>query len=190
MISNLIGHKDYIRILQALRSRRSLRFGQIETILNLNPVQVDRALKFLREESLINTQILPEKKGKGQFEYGLTRRGETFLEAFDSFTGDIYSRRGELGLSEVAEFRALYLQEETHTSKPAAKIARLIKIGPIPVSEAEAEQAYRTACLKLSPKERIARMRLHSRRMILLNPGNPRSPHIDRSAIRIIHDAV
>jgi len=190
MILNLIGHKDYIRILQALHSRGNLRFGQIETFLNLNPVQVDRALKFLRDGSLINTQILQNKIGKGQLEYGLARRGEAFLEAFESFTGDIYRRRGDLGLSEVAEFRALYLPEETRNQKPAAKIARLIKIGPIPESEAEVEQNYRAACLKLSAKERIARMRQHSRRMILLNPKNPRSPHIDRGSIRIIHDAV
>lgn len=189
MISDLIGHKDYIRVLQVLHSRGSLRFGQIENLLNLNPVQVDRALKFLRKESLISNNILQTEKGRGQIEYCLARRGTAFLEVFASFSVDIYRRRGELGLSEVAEFRALYLPDETRNPAPAGKIARVLKIGPLPESETEASRKYRAACLKLSPRERIERLRQHSRRMILLNPHNPRSPHIDRGAIRIIHDA-
>jgi hypothetical protein len=191
MISELIGHKDYIRILQVLRYRGSLRFGQIETLLDLNPVQVDRALKFLCEGSLIHTHSLPAGKGKG-LQYELARRGTAFLEAFESFTGDIYSRGGELGLSEVADFRALYLPDKSRLAEPAVKIDHVIKIGPVPESETETEtmRNYRAACLKLSPKERIARMRSHSRRMILLNPANPRSPHIIRGVIRITHDAV
>ena len=187
MISDLIAHKDYIRVLQALRSRGSLRFGQIEILLDLNPVQVDRALKFLRKGSLINAHVLPSEKRKCQLEYGLARRGAAFLEAFQSFAGDLSRRGGELGVSEVADFRALYLPDETRLSKPAVKIDRVIKIGPVPQSETEASQNYRAACLKLTPKERIARMRSHSRRIILLNPHNPRSPHIDRGVIKIIH---
>lgn len=187
MISDLIAHKDYIRVLQALRSRGSLRFGQIEIFLGLNPVQVDRALKFLRKGSLINAHVLPSEKRKRQLEYVLARRGAAFLEAFQSFTGDLYSRGGDIGLSEVADFRALYLPDEPRLSKPDGKIDRVIKIGPVPKNETEASRNYRAACLKLTPKERIARMRSHSRRMILLNPHNPRSPHIDRGVIKITH---
>ena len=189
MLSGLIGHKDYIRVLQALRGRGELRFGQLETTLALNPVQIDRALKFLRHGRLINTHTLPSEKRKRQLEYRLAPRGAAFLEAFDAFAGELYRRRGELGLSEVAEFRTLYQPAETRRPAPAAKIDRVIKIRPLPEGGSGLARNYLGASLKLSPQERIARMRAHSRRMILLNPANPRSPHIDRRVIRIIHDA-
>lgn len=189
MLSGLIGHKDYVRVLQTLRSRGELRFGQIETILALNPVQIDRALKFLRRESLVKAQALPSRKRKQQLEYRLAPRGAAFLEAFDSFADGLYRRRGELGLSEVAEFRALYQPTETRRPDPAAKIERVIEIRPLPESGSGLDRNYRSACLALSPDERVARMRSHSRRIILLNPANPRSPHIDRRIVRISHDA-
>ena len=187
MLSGLIGHKDYIRVLQALRGRGELRFGQLETILALNPVQIDRALKFLRRESLIKGQALPSRKRKQQLEYRLAPRGASFLEAFDSFAGELYRRRGELGLSEVAEFRALYQPVETRRPAPAVKIDRVIKIRPLPERGSGLGLNYSAACLKLPPNERVARMRAHSRRMILLNPANPRSPHIDRRIVKISH---
>lgn len=187
MLSGLIGHKDYVRVLQALRSRGELRFGQLETILALNPVQIDRALKFLRKEGLVKAQALPSTKQ--QLEYRLAPRGAAFLEAFDSFAGELYRRRGELGSSVVAEFRALYQPAETLRPEPAVKIDRVIKIRPLPESASGLGRNYRRACLALSPNERVARMRSHSRRIILLNPANPRSPHIDRRSVRIIHDA-
>lgn len=189
MISELMGHKDYIRVLQVLRGGGNLRFGRIEKLLKLNPVQVDRALKFLRKESLVSGRVVPQEKGRSQVEYGLAPRGEAFLDAFDAFSGDIYRRRGQLGASEVAEFRALYQPAGHRSPAPAGKIARVLKISPLPQSETAAARDYRAACLKLSPRERIERMRRHSRQMILLNPGNPRSPHIARGVIRIIHDA-
>ena len=187
MLSGLIGHKDYIRVLQALRDKGELRFGQLETILALNPVQIDRALKFLRQGRLINTHTLPSEKKKRQLEYRLAPRGAAFLEAFDAFAGELYDRRGELGLSEVAEFRTLYQPAETRRPDPAVRIDRVIKIRPLPESGSSLGRNYRSACLALSPNERVARMRSHSRRIILLNPANPRSPHIDRRIIRISH---
>lgn len=190
MITALLGHWDYIRVLQALNSKGRLRFGQIEALLKLNPVQVDRALKLLLKGAFVTAQALPFEKRKAHMEYALARRGAAFLEAFHSFAGDLYRRRGELGLSAVAEFRNLYQPGETRNPGPAGKIARVIKIGPLPGSDTRTAVNYRAACLRLPPKERIARMRAHSRRMILLNPANPRSPHLDRTSIRIIHNAV
>ncbi len=49
MITELIGHKDYIRILLALRKRKSLRFTELQKELDLNPAQVDRALRNCNE---------------------------------------------------------------------------------------------------------------------------------------------
>lgn len=70
------------------------------------------------------------------------------------------------------------------------KIARVVKIVPLERDEAEASLEYRAGCLALSPDERVDEMRRLSRRIIALNPRNPRSPHIERSLVRIVHDAV
>jgi DNA-binding HxlR family transcriptional regulator len=190
MISELMGHKDYLRILLTLRKKGGLRFGQIESSLELNPAQVDRALKFLRKGSWINTHALPAEKGRGQTEYSLGKRGASFLEAFSAFTADIYRRKSELGPAGVAEFQDLYRQgEQTGGESDVGRIARVIKIGPLHHGEKETMADYRRGCLKLSPKERISEMRALSRRVILLNPKNPRSPHIERGEIRISHGA-
>lgn len=72
-----------------------------------------------------------------------------------------------------------------------AKIERVVRIGIIDdIDEAAELEAYRRGCLALSPEERIATMRELSRRLILLNPNNPRSPHIERKIVRITHDAI
>lgn len=191
MIMDLMGHKDYIRILLTLRKKGGLRFGQIEDSLGLNPAQVDRALKFLSQGLWINAHRLSAEKGRSQLEYSLGKRGAEFLEVFANFTADIYRRKDALGPAEVKEFRDLYPQAASAGQKSiAGRIDRVIKIGPLHQDEKETLASYRGGCLKLSPGERIAEMREHSRRMILLNPKNPRSPHIDRRSIRITHDAI
>ncbi|OGR68771.1 MAG: hypothetical protein A2081_05130 [Elusimicrobia bacterium GWC2_61_19] len=185
-----MGHKDYLRILLTLRKKGGLRFGQIESLLDLNPAQVDRALKFLSKGSWIKTRVLPAEKGRGQTEYILGKRGASFLEAFTAFTADIQRRKSELGPTEVAEFHSFYPQDPQAGEKSAVgRIARVIKIGPLHHDEKETTAKYRGGCLNLSPGERIAEMRALSRRVILLNPRNPRSPHIERGSIRITHDA-
>lgn len=70
------------------------------------------------------------------------------------------------------------------------KIARVFKIAPLERDENEAAAEYRAGCLALSPDERIEEMRRLSRRIIALNPKNPRSARIERNALRISHDAV
>jgi|SRR3989339_1946099 len=191
MIMELLGHEDYLRILLALHKKGGLRFGQIENLLDLNPARIDRALKFLFKGFWINTHTLQTEKGRKQTEYRLKRRGVAFLEAFTAFTKDIHQRKNELGPAEVAKFQGLYRSDGRTADKlNAGKIARVIKIGPIHNNEKETITNYRTGCLRLSPNKRISEMRAHSRRMILLNPNNPRSPHIARRSIRIIHDAI
>ncbi len=70
------------------------------------------------------------------------------------------------------------------------KIARVVKIVPLDRDESEVRAQYRAGCLALSPDERIDEMRRLSRRIISLNPQNPRSPHIERNILRIAHDAI
>ncbi|MBI4350536.1 MAG: hypothetical protein HY550_03765 [Elusimicrobia bacterium] len=190
MIAELMGHKDYLRVLLAIRKAGGLRFGQIEKLLGLNPAQVDRALKFLRKGSWIKARSLPAERGRGQLEYSLGKRGVAFLDAFSAFTADIYRRKNELGPAAAAELQSLYLPDARAEVKAAAgRILRSIKIGPLRQGEKETLADYRRGCLRLSPEERISEMRALSRRVILLNPKNPRSPHIERGRIRIIHDA-
>ncbi len=70
-----------------------------------------------------------------------------------------------------------------------AKIERVVRIRSLDAIDEAAElAAYRKGCLALLPEERIATMRALSRRIILLNPDNPRSPHIEKGIFRIIHD--
>ena len=103
----LLGHKDYIRVLLAVQ-RKPLRFSQIQKELSLNPAQVDRALHFLRRGIWIVPRTLPAGKGPALVEYGLGKRGAAFLESFKKFSADAQRRKVELGSSEVAELRSLY----------------------------------------------------------------------------------
>jgi hypothetical protein len=70
------------------------------------------------------------------------------------------------------------------------KIARVVKILPLHRDEDEVTVEYRAGCLALPPDERIEEMRRLSRRVISLNPRNPRSPRIERHRLKIAHDAV
>ncbi len=114
MIMKLLGHKDYLRILLALRQEgKGLRFDQIKKMMNLNPTQVDRALKFLRKELCIITHVLPIKEGRILVEYRLGKRGAAFLESFDSFRSATRQRIAVLGTAEISE-----LQNLSHNHSP------------------------------------------------------------------------
>jgi len=107
MIMELLGHEDYLRILLAVRKRGSMRFGEIEKWLALNPAQVDRALKFLRKGLWIIPRTIRTEKGPVLVEYKLGKRGATLLELFDSFRMEAQQRRADLGSSEIEELAAL-----------------------------------------------------------------------------------
>ena len=106
MIMELLKHKDYLRILMALE-RKPLRFTEIQKTLGLNPVQVDRALTFLRKGLWIIPKTLPTEKGPIRVEYSLGKRGAAFLASFESFRAQAERHEAELGKSEVAELQGL-----------------------------------------------------------------------------------
>jgi DNA-binding HxlR family transcriptional regulator len=106
MIVELLAHKDYVRVLFALRGKPR-RFVQIQKMLGLNPVQVDRALGFLRRGLWIIPRTVPTNKGRLIVEYSLGKRGASFLESFDTFRSAVKRRKAALGPSEVAEVEAL-----------------------------------------------------------------------------------
>lgn len=107
MIMELLGHKDYIRVLLTLEDK-PLRFSQIQKALKLNPTQVDRALTFLRKGHWVIPHVAPTSAGRLLVEYRLGKRGTAFLRSFNAFSQDAQRRKVELGSSEVAELRSLY----------------------------------------------------------------------------------
>lgn len=69
-------------------------------------------------------------------------------------------------------------------------IARVVKITPLEgLDENKRSEDYRAGCLALTPEERVEEVRRLSRRVISLNPNNPRSSRIERT-VKIVHDAV
>jgi DNA-binding HxlR family transcriptional regulator len=109
MIMELLGHKDYLRILHALQ-RKPMRFLQIQKTLKLNPAQVDRAIRFLRKGLWIIPRTVPTMRGRIPVEYGLGKRGAAFLESFQTFTAVAFRRKAILGPSAVAELQSLHFQ--------------------------------------------------------------------------------
>lgn len=106
MILELLAHKDYLRILQALQ-RKPMRFGEIQKALALNPAQVDRAMKFLRKGLWVVPRVLPSEKGRLLVEYEIGKRGAAFLRSFKVFSDDASQRQAELGADSVAELQGL-----------------------------------------------------------------------------------
>lgn len=106
MIMELLKHKDYLRILIALE-RKPLPFTEIQKALDLNPTQVDRALRFLRKGLWIIPRTLRAQKGKIRVHYSVGKRGEAFLESFELFRAEAERREGQIGKSEIAELHSL-----------------------------------------------------------------------------------
>ncbi len=106
MIMELLGHKDYLRILMAVE-KKPLRFTEVQKALGLNPTQVDRALTFLRKGLWIIPKTLPAEKGPIRVEYSLGKRGAAFLSSWQSFRTQAERHEAELGKSEVAELQGL-----------------------------------------------------------------------------------
>lgn len=106
MILELLKHKDYLRVLMALKHKPQ-RFTELQKTLDLNPTQVDRALRFLRTGLWIIPKTIPTEKGPIRLEYSLGKRGAAFLESFKSFLAHAERHEAALGESEVAELHSL-----------------------------------------------------------------------------------
>jgi len=106
MILDLLGHKNYLRILIALDGAPR-RFTEIEKALDLNPTQVDRGLTFLRKGLWVIPRTLSTEAGPLRVEYSLGKRGAAFLKAFERFRDDIAQQEQQLGRSEVKELQSL-----------------------------------------------------------------------------------
>lgn len=189
MIIELLNRRDPLRILLALYQRGGLRFGQIQTLLDLNPTQVNRALKFLTGSRWIKTHPQPGGKSCGQAEYRLERSGDALAEAFTSFTAAIQQKKEEIGATELAEFQKFWLPTLSAGKKVIhGKSGNSVTIRQFPRDEKEELAEYRAGCMMLPPKRRVSRVMELSRRLALLNNANPRAPHI-APQVKITHDA-
>lgn len=103
----LIGKEHTLRVLFTLRAAGPQRFGELEEALGANPAQIDRALKWLQERLYVVATTVPKARGRLAVTYALGRRGEAFLEAFDSFMEVAEERRDVLGEQPVRDLAAL-----------------------------------------------------------------------------------
>lgn len=106
MILELLAHKNYLRILIALEDAPR-RFTELQRDLDLNPAQVDRALKFLRKGLWVVPRTVPAERGPIRVEYELGKRGRTFLGAFEQFRSDLERQAPQIGPAEVEELQRL-----------------------------------------------------------------------------------
>lgn len=104
---DLLGKEHTLRVLLALRAQGPQRFKELEAALDLNPAQLDRALKWLHERVYVLPSTRPTKKGPIPVVYELSKRGHAFLEAFDSFVKKVDERRDVLGAKPVDELHAM-----------------------------------------------------------------------------------
>jgi len=107
VLLELLGQKNYIRVLLALE-KGPLRFSELKKALKLNPVQIDRALRFLRKGRWVVPHAAAQGGGRMLVRYRLGKRGEAFLRSFKAFSEDLQRQDAGLGASEVRELRSLY----------------------------------------------------------------------------------
>lgn len=105
---DLIGKQHPIRILLLLRDEGPMRFSEIEQVTGLNPAQVDRALKLLREGMWIIPETLPEDEGPVHVHYQIANRGEALLHALDDFRDSLVAQREAIGPETFDELKKLY----------------------------------------------------------------------------------
>lgn len=106
MILELLAHKDYLRILIALEDAPK-RFSELQKVLDLNPAQVDRGLKFLRKGLWVVPRTVPSEKGPIRVEYELGKRGKVFAKSFERFRADLERQASQIGPAEVEELQRL-----------------------------------------------------------------------------------
>lgn len=104
----LIGKEHTLRVLLALRAADApQRFSELEKALDVNPAQLDRALKWLQERVFVLATTVPKPRGPVVVAYALSKRGRAFLEAFDTFVTGVEERRAVLGEKSVRDLEAL-----------------------------------------------------------------------------------
>jgi DNA-binding HxlR family transcriptional regulator len=70
-----------VMVLDYLDREGPTRFLAIQRALDLKPSTLDRALKSLEDEVLVDATMVPEQERRGSFEYSVTRRGKALLRS-------------------------------------------------------------------------------------------------------------
>ncbi len=105
---SLLGKQHPLRILLLLRREGPKRFSEVEEATGLNPAQVDRSLKLLREGMWVVPETVAEEDGPVHIHYRVGQRGKALLQAVDAFRESLDQHRSAVGDEAVDEVEALY----------------------------------------------------------------------------------
>lgn len=107
-LAAVLRNPHHLRIIGLLRREGRLSFTAIQKALDLNPAQVDRALKLLTSGLWIIPET-PRSAGKGpiRVQYRLGERGRALARALDAFVAKVEKQRRALGETTVREAEAL-----------------------------------------------------------------------------------
>lgn len=86
-----------LRILDVLARDGPLRFTEVQERLDVAPSTLDRALKALVDEVLVEAAMVPETERRGAYDYGVTRRGRALLRSVRAYRRALESESGVLG---------------------------------------------------------------------------------------------
>lgn len=98
-----IRNPHQVRILLLLRERGPMRFNEIQRALELNPAQVDRALKKLDDGFWVYATTIPGTADYQTYsilvDYRLSKKGNRLAAAFDAFVDKL--RTEPLGVGQA-----------------------------------------------------------------------------------------
>lgn len=86
-----------IPILDVLVRDGPLRFTEIQKRLDVRSSTLDRALKILVDEVLIDATMIPETQRRGTYDYSVTRRGKALLRSARAYQRALQSESKVLG---------------------------------------------------------------------------------------------
>lgn len=84
-------------ILDLLARDGPLRFTEVRKRLDVAPSTLDRALKALVDEVLVDQTMVPETEREGAYAYGVTRRGEALLRSVRTYREALEAESEVLG---------------------------------------------------------------------------------------------
>lgn len=103
----IMGQRHALRTLLFLRSHHGARFSEIEKALELNPAQLDRALKLLVGGAWALPETVPSTRGRIVVRYSLTKRGTAVTKMFDGVRRLAEKERLVLGDEAVDDLQKL-----------------------------------------------------------------------------------
>ncbi|UPT72427.1 MAG: hypothetical protein M0D55_10565 [Elusimicrobiota bacterium] len=106
MMTALLAHKDYLRVLHAI-TRGPTRFFRLQEELELHPPQLHRALKFLLEGGYVRLAVADTETRYKPLMYVATRRGEAMWSEFMKFATSV-RRRPELGPKDFRDLQSCW----------------------------------------------------------------------------------